>query len=455
MREVWLKKNAFKKLVIFFSGFASDESLLQDFKVQADSDLLMFCDYENLDFPKLPEYESVSVVAWSFGVWVANYFRDKIENASGFTCINGSPFAVDDERGILNTVFDATVENFTESAKEKFFLRTCLNRKYYQEHSQYLSSLGAERLKSQLEFLGKAFRANNYYVGKWDKVIISKQDKIFPLQNLLKVFPNAEIVEGAHFNLELIESVLKSVLSRSLEIKDSFEGRMQSYEKNAKVQEYIADNLALCAKDIEAENILELGAGTGFLTKNLAKNFPNSKFFINDLSEVFCKKALEISKLNAKIYSGDLMIVDFQESYDAIFSASCFQWVENQKELYKKLHSLLNTKGYLCFSTFSKNNFKEVSKLTNKSLNYLNQSELVGILEALGFEILEARTESIVKTFKEPIDVLRHIKATGVNATFKTKWARADLKNFCESYEEKDGLYPLTYEAIYIKARKI
>lgn len=152
MREIWLRKNGSKRLVIFFSGFASDEKLLQNFKDFGDVDFLMLCDYSSLDFPNLPSYESVQVVAWSFGAWVANYFRDKIKNARSFTCINASPFAVDDECGIPYAIFNATCENFNEATKEKFFLRICNDRKYYQEHRKFLTDRNAESLKAELEF---------------------------------------------------------------------------------------------------------------------------------------------------------------------------------------------------------------------------------------------------------------------------------------------------------------
>ncbi len=455
MREIWLRKNASKRLVIFFSGFASDEKLLQGFKDFGESDFLMLCDYKNLDFPTLPKYESIAVIAWSFGAWVANYFRDKIKNTSSYTCINASPFAVDDEYGIQKAIFEATTANFSEENKEKFFLRICKDRKYYQEHRKFLCDRSASDLKAELEFLGKAFKENKYYKGEWDKVIISKKDRIFPKENLFKLFPNADLHDFAHFDLELIKSTIKSVSNRDLYIKQSFEKHLNSYEKEAKAQKSIAENLAKMCFDFKASKILELGAGTGFLTKQLAQNFSDSKFYINDLSEKSCQKALSNSKLDAKVYVGDLILIDFQESYDAIFSASCFQWVENQLSLYKKLHYLLKAKGMLCFSTFSKNNFKEVTKLTGKSLNYLDESEIVVMLQALGFEVLESKTDCIVETFDSPLEVLKHIKSTGVNGTFKAKWTKKSLQDFCSNYESLNGKFPITYEAIYIKARKI
>ena len=57
-------------------------------------------------------------------------------------------------------------------------------------------------------------------------------------------------------------------------IKKQFEKSMKDYDKNATVQDLMASKLVIKLSKISTnfDNILELGSGTGLLTKRIAKN---------------------------------------------------------------------------------------------------------------------------------------------------------------------------------------
>ena len=68
-------------------------------------------------------------------------------------------------------------------------------------------------------------------------------------------------------------------------IKKQFEKIMNEYDKNATVQDLMASKLLIELSKISTdfENILELGSGTGLLTKRIAKNLHFKLLTANDL----------------------------------------------------------------------------------------------------------------------------------------------------------------------------
>ena len=100
-------------------------------------------------------------------------------------------------------------------------------------------------------------------------------------------------------------------------IKKQFKKSFSSYNQNAIVQKIMAEKLAngICSVEKDFDVILELGCGTGFLTKELIKNINFRTYYANDLVEkskicieeivpdakFFCGNALKIKSFNIKI----------------------------------------------------------------------------------------------------------------------------------------------------------
>ena len=114
--------------------------------------------------------------------------------------------------------------------------------------------------------------------------------------------------------------------------------------------------------------------------------------------------------------------------------------------------------GLLLFSTFVPGNLYEIKELTGKGLVYPTSDTLVGWLSTADFNLLHQEEDPIVLTFKTPLDVLRHLKATGVTATGNGCWTKGRQESFCRQYAEQfattDGQVTLTYRPLYILATK-
>ena len=73
-----------------------------------------------------------------------------------------------------------------------------------------------------------------------------------------------------------------------------FGARANDYERHADLQRSIADRLALLLPPLDAPRVLELGCGTGLLSRHLLAQYPDGNFVFTDLA----KTMLEQCRLN-------------------------------------------------------------------------------------------------------------------------------------------------------------
>lgn len=153
----------------------------------------------------------------------------------------------------------------------------------------------------------------------------------------------------------------------------------------------------------------------------------------------------------------DAETLDFPQGTDLITSCSTLQWFADTERFFARCHHFLSDGGILAFSTFGKKNMREIHTLTGHGLEYLSLDNLKVLLSPR-FEILYAEEEIVSLSFGTPLEVLRHLKQTGVTGTEKRVWTRGRLQSFCDEYirmcGNDDRSVSLTYHPIYVIARK-
>ena len=239
-------------------------------------------------------------------------------------------------------------------------------------------------------------------------------------------------------------------------IKKQFEKSMSDYDKNALVQDLMASKLIIeLAKVSESfDNVLELGSGTGLLTKRFAKTIQFKTFCANDLVE---KSKIYVQKFipSASFICGNALKVKTAKKMDLIISNAMFQWFDNLEKVIGIFKSNLKSQGVLAFTTFAPSNFKEITELTGLTLQYKSKEEIEKILSNTGFEILYSETFYEEVAFKTPLELLAHMKHTGVNSLSEKTWTVKKVKEFCDKYSKKYPKAKLTYSPIIIIAKKI
>lgn len=240
-----------------------------------------------------------------------------------------------------------------------------------------------------------------------------------------------------------------------------FRKSVDTYDENATVQKVIAGRLfALIQPWMSgfSGSLLEIGCGTGLLTHKLCRAYPDNELFVNDLVEAMCSKTASRCALPPDhCLAGDIETLELPRHFALIASASTFQWLADPARTYARLAGSIQQGGILAFSSFGEDNLYELKALTGQGLRYISPAGQAGLL-APYFEILHQEESRQTLCFDRPLDVLRHLKQTGVNALGNSRpWSRKQLDEFSRLYTARfltDGRYPLTYHPYYFICRK-
>ena len=238
-------------------------------------------------------------------------------------------------------------------------------------------------------------------------------------------------------------------------IKTQFEKSLDTYNQNALVQKIMAEKLIEELTKIKKDftNILELGSGAGLLTKELVKKINFQTYSANDLVEKSKNFVNDIIP-NMTFYCGNAQKIKPSKKMDLIISNAMFQWFNDLDKISLNYKNILNSNGILAFSTFSKENFKEIRNLTGLSLEYKSLDEITKIFEK-NYKILHSEEFTHKMDFSNPLELLAHMKSTGVNSLTAKHWTFKEVKEFCDNYQNTYPEITLTYSPIIFICQKI
>lgn len=217
----------------------------------------------------------------------------------------------------------------------------------------------------------------------------------------------------------------------------NFSRHFGEYDNYSSVQKKVAENLVNYIKknkisENEIQSIFEIGCGTGIFTRKYIKEFTALKSLtLNDRFDV--RTYIDGLAYN-KFMEGDILNIDLPQS-DLVLSSSVFQWIYDMDKLFENIK---NSTKKLCFSTYISGNLIEIKDHFGISLDYKSLEELEEITKKYFKEISFYR-ETIKLDFESPIDLLRHLKYTGVTGLQKPS------VNNVRSFKSKI----LTYEVAY------
>jgi biotin synthesis protein BioG len=188
MNFKWLIKNSTRKLIVFFNGWGCDEYQFKHLKTE-DYDVLMLFEYYDLLLSDevqqvINDYEQVSVIAWSYGVWVGQYVWQVYKlPKSNAIAINGTTLPVHDRYGIAEAVVQGTLDNLSERNLMKFQRRMLGGNDAWKKFQTDKPQRDFNEQKQELASLIQLFK-NEISVGDFfDKAIVGSNDLIFTSDN--------------------------------------------------------------------------------------------------------------------------------------------------------------------------------------------------------------------------------------------------------------------------------
>ena len=240
-------------------------------------------------------------------------------------------------------------------------------------------------------------------------------------------------------------------------IRQRFSAASASYDAEAEAQQHIAARLwALAAPHVPSgADVLEIGAGTGLLTRLILEAQPRS-LTVNDLylSPQVQELAQQFSgRVQCRV--GDAEHLEFGGPFDAVLSASTVQWFADIPAFFARCAGLLPKGGLLAFSSFLPGNLQEVAALTGVGLTYASAAELQGQL-APNFDLLAVEQGDVTLHFASPRHVLLHLRHTGVTGIRSVVWGKNSYKDFVARYTARYGNAQgvrLTYRPVYVLAK--
>lgn len=245
-------------------------------------------------------------------------------------------------------------------------------------------------------------------------------------------------------------------------IKERFSKASNTYNNHALAQKIIIDKLIHFTKENgikEADNVFEIGCGTGLMTKEIINHFFPKNLIVNDICENQLSITLNESDYkenNIQYIQGDAEYILFPEKNNLILSSSAIQWLNDLDSFFSKIQTSITKDGIFAFSTFGKDNLKEIKSITGNGLDYKSKEEINNHLSKY-FDIIFSFQEDIVLNFESPKQVLTHLKLTGVNSLSNKTWTKKDLIDFTDSYNKEfknsNGV-SLSYNPIYFIAKR-
>lgn len=237
-----------------------------------------------------------------------------------------------------------------------------------------------------------------------------------------------------------------------------------TYPQEARVQQQIAAKMTRLLEQHLPQRpyrqVVEFGCGTGIYSRLLLRSLQPAHLLLNDICEGMrdcCHDLLSHYEHAVSFVPGDAEQMTFPQGTELITSCSTLQWFEHPETFFHRCKDVLSKQGYFAFSTFGQENMKEIRTLTGQGLSYRSRTELEASLRPL-YDIVHSEEDMVRLSFGTPMQVLYHLKQTGVTGTANAAWTRSKLNLFCSEYKRlfpaDNGCISLTYHPIYIIAKK-
>lgn len=466
MKSGYISKKGSSRLLIIFAGWGMDEKVFQKFS-RPGYDIVAVWDYTDLDidwtFTK--DYEELCIFAWSMGVFAASKTIKEIEPKITLKiAVNGTKSPISDEEGIPKEIFYATLNNLSPLSVKKFFRRMSVSKEDRQLFEENKPEREFVDIQAELQALSSFISKTEKLQTSWDIAIIGEKDLIFPAKNQLAAWDKENtaihIYDGGHY-FNFLPILDKFFIDKD-NVRAHFHKSLASYEENAPVQEKITERIAFLMKgtagDIEKHvdlKVLEIGSGTGFLTRKLAEIIKDGEIEMWDFASDIPRDLPNHLKYTFKAVDAEVEIASSPaESYDYIFSANAIQWFNSPERFLYNASKTLKPGGYAFLSTFTKDNMKEITDITGNSLPFLDKEQWEKLVSRY-FEIVKIEDSTIQISFPSPLDVVRHLKLTGVNSLGNNSGERkSPIRLLSEYPKESDGTCRLTYKPLIMMLKK-
>lgn len=239
-------------------------------------------------------------------------------------------------------------------------------------------------------------------------------------------------------------------------IQRNFDRASATYDKVAVVQKECAYQLVEMLQqqyhNLDPKTVLDLGAGTGFLTKTLLEKYPKSHYYLNDMSpQMILKAQKKLQKYTQVDYLLDDMTALSYNNYQPCLSVSnlSFQWLRNFDVL---IQEVFEQSRYLAFTHLLPDTFQEWARMFKKldlsppTFNYWPEPKWHDFLKTLRPKQLIIHRKKFILTFSNARDFMIYLRELGANQS-DSPVSHKTLRKVLTTYQQP---FSITYQVLFV-----
>jgi malonyl-ACP O-methyltransferase BioC len=249
------------------------------------------------------------------------------------------------------------------------------------------------------------------------------------------------------------------------EVGNRFARAARRYDQFARHQAIAAQHLAdRLPTDVAPRHILDLGCGTGLLTRHLVTRFPDATLTVVDLAPAM----LESCRARC-LRARDRTVASDAESYwpaepvDAVVSSCAVQWFHDPERWIDATHARLAPGGWLASAFPIAGTLREFAACAPRGTPLLPMPSAATWrlrFARAPWRSLDTSEETVTLWYPSALDILRALH--GIGATCAAPGAAAlgpnAIRRLASDYEDRfrtpEGV-PCTYELMYVLARRL
>ncbi len=249
-------------------------------------------------------------------------------------------------------------------------------------------------------------------------------------------------------------------------LRAAFDRASASYESAAGLQARVAGELLarLAEFSFTPAVVLDLGAGTGRITRELRRRYRRALVIALDIAPGMLREARRHQRpwaRFARVCADALRLPLADASVDVVFSSLMLQWCEPLEAALAEVRRVLRPEGFFAFSTFGPDTLHELRSAWAQADGYNHVNHFIDVHEVGDALVRTGLSEPVLDvdrltvSYADAIGLMRDLKAIGAhNATAgrpRSLLGRSRLERMQQAYEahRREGQLPATYEIIY------
>lgn len=255
------------------------------------------------------------------------------------------------------------------------------------------------------------------------------------------------------------------------DIATRFSAAASTYGRHARVQAAAADHLCtLLPPVLGLGSLLEIGCGTGHLTRLLKTRYPNHALHVVDTAAAMisiCRRSLP-NQAGIQFHVMDAAAFEPDAPLRLVASNCALHWVEPLETVARRLRGHLRSDGHLVASLMIEPTLGELRSVRESVAPHKpprarmrSESEVLGAVQAAGFRLVHVQRHRYVEKYASAADFLQALHELGVTGGAVSRshhpLNRAELTALKREYQARhgdaEGRVCATYEVLFLSAR--